>query len=295
MLYNPGVETNMKKDYFPGIDFKKYSLITLSVLFAVFTGYGQAYCQSNKAVQEVIEGITMLPVPAGTFEMGSNKGENREKPVHTVTLDSFLMGKTEITQGQYKAITGKNPSNYFGDDKLPVDRVSWYDAVKFCNLLSDKAGFIRCYDETTWVCDFSKNGFRLPTEAEWEYTCRAGTKTVYYSGNTVEDLAKAAWYGNIEIGNSDNIPHFVGMKAPNKWGFYDMHGSVWDWCNDWYDENYYKSSPGNNPKGPSTGKMKVMRGGSWVINPELLTSSYREPYVPDLNYLDIGFRIVRKP
>ena len=235
----------------------------------------------------------MVQLPGSSFEMGSAKGESRELPVHTVEISPFLMGATEITQYQYKALTGINPSNSYGDDNLSVDTVSWVDAGKYCNLLSDRAGLERCYDETTWKCDFSKNGFRLPTEAEWEYACRAGTKTAYNFGNSPSNLGESAWFGNIEIGNCDNIPHPVGSKKPNRWGLFDMHGSNWEWCNDWYDDNYYKSSPRQNPKGPQTGYMRVMRGGSWINNPEFLTSARRECYVPSLNYLDIGFRVVR--
>lgn len=224
--------------------------------------------------------------------MGSTKGKPSEGPVHKVEIAPFLIGATEITQGQYKTVVGKNPSNSFGVDSLAVDRISWFDAVKLCNLLSDKAGLDQCYDESTWKCDFTKNGFRLPTEAEWEYACRAGTKTIYYFGDSPSKIGVYAWFGNIEIGNCDNIPHAVGLKKPNAWGLFDMCGSDWEWCNDWYGEDYYKSSPAQNPKGPENGKLRVMRGGSWINNPDSMTSSYREQYVPSLSYLDIGIRVV---
>jgi len=248
----------------------------------VFCFYSEAFCQSKDIKTFKIAGITMVHIPGGSFEMGSDKGEPRELPVHKVEVSPFLMGATEITQGQYKALTGVNNSSNYGDDALPVDRVRWFDAVKFCNLLSDRAGLERCYDETSWKCDLAKNGFRLPTEAEWEYACRAGTGTAYYFGDSPEMIGENAWFGNIEVGNCDNIPHPVGLKKPNRWLLFDMSGSNWEWCNDWFDDNYYASSPVHNPEGPETGNLKVMRGGSWINNPEFLTSSYRECYVPAL-------------
>lgn len=117
--------------------------------------------------------------------------------------------------------------------------------------------------------------------------------TVYYFGDSPSIIGDYAWFGNIEIGNCDNIPHPVGLKKPNQWGLFDMCGSNWEWCNDWYDENYYKSGIQQNPKGTRTGKLRVIRGGSWICNPEFMTSSYRECYVPSLSYLDIGFRVVK--
>jgi formylglycine-generating enzyme required for sulfatase activity len=262
-------------------------------LLLLFTVFGRdSFCQSVNTKASVIAGIVMVNIPGGSFDMGSAKGQVSERPVHKVEIAPFLIGATEITQRQYKAVVGKNPSNSFGVDSLAVDRVSWVDAVKFCNMLSDKAGLERCYDETTCKCDFSKNGFRLPTEAEWEYACRAGTKTSYYFGDSPAKISDYAWFGNIEIGNCDNIPHAVGMKKPNSWGLFDMCGSNWEWCNDWYGEDYYKSSPAQNPKGPDNGKLRVMRGGSWINNPDSMTSSYREQYVTSLSYLDIGIRVV---
>lgn len=270
----------------------KIPVLFFCLLF-LFTAFGRAsLCQTVNVKTSVIAGIAMVHVPGGVFEMGSLKGEPSESPVHKVEIAPFLIGATEITQGQYKAVIGTNPSNSFGVDSLTVDRVSWFDAVKFCNMLSEKAGLERCYDESTWKCDFSKNGFRLPTEAEWEYACRAGTKTSYYFGDSPSKIGDYAWFGNIEIGNCDNLPHPVGLKKPNSWGLFDMCGSNWEWCNDFYSEGYYKSSPVQNPKGPDNGKLRVMRGGSWINNPDFMTSSYRERYMPSLSYLDIGIRVV---
>ena len=259
------------------------------LLCVISTGFSQ----TRQLRTEVIEGITMVSIPAGSFEMGSNDGADNEKPVHTVTLEAFSISTTEVTHKQYRAITGNNPSRYVGNDNLPVETVSWYDAVKFCNLLSDKASFDRCYDEKTWKCDFSKNGFRLPTEAEWEYACRAGTTNLYNTGNSERDLDDAAWYGNITAGNCHNIPHPAALRKPNAWGLYDMHGSLWEWCNDRYCENYSVKIPDSNSPGPHNTPTRVIRGGSWISNPEFCRVTTRDFYTPDLSYLDIGFRVVR--
>ncbi len=261
----------------------------MCLLCVVSTGYSQ----TPQLRAEVIEGITMIYIPSGSFKMGSYDGAENEKPMKTVTLSAFSISRTEVTHKQYKTITGNNPSNYVGNDNLPVETVSWYDAVKFCNLLSDKAGFDRCYDEKTWECDFSKNGFRLPAEVEWEYACRAGTTTKYNIGDTVKDLDDAAWYGNITAGNSHNIPHPVAMRKPNDWGLNDMHGSLWEWCNDSYSENYSEKIPDSSSPDPHNTPTRVIRGGSWISNPEFCRSATRDFYTPDLSYLDIGFRVVR--
>ena len=233
--------------------------------------------------------ITMVSIPAGSFEMGSNDGEEYEKPVHTVTLDAFEMSATEITQVQYNAVIGSNPSYFSGSDDLPVENVSWYDAVKYCNLLSDEAGLERCYDESTWDCDFTKNGYRLPTEAEWEYACRAGTATMYYSGDSESDLSRVGWF--IEISNKT---HPVGQKEPNEWGLYDMHGNVWEWCNDWYASDYYSYSPSQNPTGPQTGSHHVLRGGSYQNTADGCAAVHREyDGSPVRWYNSVGFRVGR--
>ncbi len=205
------------------------------------------------------DGVEMVSIPSGAFL-------------------AFEMSKYEITQGQYMTLIGTNPSFFQTGDEYPVEQVSWYDAVKFCNALSVKDGFAKCYDENTWECNTSKNGYRLPTEAEWEYACRAGTETLFYTGNSLSsdgrlssDLDIAGWYH----GNADET-HPVGEKVPNSWGLYDMHGNIFEWCNDW------------------NGDKKVTRGGDWALKAVYHQSSYRMAANPDeINYRG-GFRIVRR-
>ena len=232
--------------------------------------------------------IRMVVLPGGSFTMGSIGHEWDERFMHTVRLDGFCMSATEITQRQFESVMSYNAGYFRGDANLPVEQLTWYEAVFFCNRLSDETGRERCYNEETWVCDFSMNGFRLPTEAEWEYACRAGTTTVFYSGEGEETLRTAAWYHD----NSDKRTHPVGQKEANGWGLYDMHGNVWEWCNDWYDENYYRKSPEVNPRGPEKGRFVVIRGGAWNYYPYPARASHRGFIKRRLRYNYIGFRIV---
>jgi formylglycine-generating enzyme required for sulfatase activity len=185
----------------------------------------------------VKDNINFARISAGEFQMGfGNSGD--ESPVHRVKISrDFEMGKCEVTQAQWQAVMSNNPSSFKGDN-LPVENVSWNDAQEFIRKLNQAD---------------SKYQYRLPTEAEWEYACRAGT-TGDYAGN-LDDMA---WYSN----NSGSKTHAVGQKQANKWGLYDMHGNVWEWCQDWYDSNYYRQSPGADPTGPTAGSIRVYRGGS---------------------------------
>ena len=238
---------------------------------------------------EISLGIKMISIPEGSFVMGSNGEEDDENPQHKVTLSSFMIGETEITQAQYEAIIGTNPSRWKGDT-LPVEQVSWYDAVKYCNLLSDKSGLDHCYDESTWKCVFNKNGFRLPTEAEWEYACRAGTITKFYTGENSSDLRIAGWFKS----NSNQHTHPVGEKGQNLWGLYDMHGNVWEWCNDFYSNNYNENSPEYNPTGPNYGSFHVYRGGCCYNFSDACRSANRCDNPPGKWNDKIGFRVVRR-
>ena len=223
-------------------------------------------------------GITLAAIPEGSFERGS----------YTISLSGFNMSTTEITQYQYESLTGNNPSNFSGSNDLPVETVTWYDVVKYCNLLSDAASLSRCYNEATWECNFNANGFRLPTEAEWEYACRAGTTTGYYSGDTEADLANVGWYKS----NSGNTTHPVGEKTANSWGLYDMHGNASEWCNDWYGG--YSSGDVNNPTGAQYGSYRVRRGGSWYGDAGLCRSALRNYIYPASRSDYIGFRVVSR-
>ncbi|HUU26709.1 MAG TPA: SUMF1/EgtB/PvdO family nonheme iron enzyme, partial [archaeon] len=234
---------------------------------------------------EIIQGITLISLPGGSFQMGQEGTSS--VPVHTVTLDPFWIAQTEVTQGQYRAVTGGNPSHFTGNDSLPVETVNWDDAVRFCNYLSKLAGLDTCYNTRTRECDFTKNGFRLPTEAEWEYAARAGTKFWYYTGYFEKDLARAAWYKT----NSKGTTHPVAQKEPNVWGLYDMHGNVYEWCNDsWID--YTIESQTNPTGGPVTAITRIFRGGSYDSQAVASRSAARGSTHLNLGYFNTGFRVV---
>jgi formylglycine-generating enzyme required for sulfatase activity len=214
-------------------------------------------------------------------------------PVHDVTIDfDFYMSTTEITQLQWKKVMGgSNPSKieYVGDNK-PVQQVTWHRAVEFCNRLSDMEGLEKCYtiNGEDVSCDFSKNGWRLPTEAEWEYSCRAGNDDIDFGGNGI--INDMGWYN----GNSGNDIHEVAQKQANAFGLYDMHGNVYEWCWDWYATNYYSESPEVNPTGSDEEIEKVLRGGSFNNNSTLCNSWVRMSANPTLFNYNWGFRVVKK-
>ena len=193
-------------------------------------------------------GGEMVLIPAGTFTMGDGAGRPDETP-HTVSVSSFYLDKYPVTQELYEKVMGVNPSKQ-KDKKNPVERTQWTDAVRFCNKCSELEGLTPCYDLDTWECNFDANGYRLPTEAEWEYACRAGSTGKYCFGDDEAELPQYAWLKP----HSQGKPQPVGQKQPNRWGLYDMHGNVWQWCNDWYGETYYAESPEENPRGPASGQ-----------------------------------------
>jgi formylglycine-generating enzyme required for sulfatase activity len=215
-------------------------------------------------------------IKGGCFEMGDTFGDGSkdEKPVHDVCVDDFYLGKYEVTQGQWQAVMGANPS-YFKNcgSNCPVETVSWNDVQEFISRLNQRSG----------------KRFRLPTEGEWEYAARSGGKWEKWSGTNSEgELGQYAWY----IGNSGSRTHVVGEKRPNRLGLYDMTGNIWEWCSDWYGENYYQGSPRNNPEGPGNGSTRVLRGGSWNGSPRKVRAADRFGLVPTLRAISlVGFRL----
>ena len=195
-------------------------------------------------------------------------------PQHRVKIAKpFYLGVTEVTQEQYERVMGENPSEFKDEPQCPVERVSWEDAEKFCERLSEKEG----------------KTYRLPTEAEWEYACRAGSTTKWCFGDSESQLGDYAWYDD----NSDSTTHPVGQKKPNGWGLYDMHGNVYEWCGDWYDE--YSDSPSTDPTGPSSGSFRVLRGGSWIDTAGDCRSAGRYRDSPGNGNDLLGFRVSLVP
>ena len=238
-------------------------------------------------------GIKMVLIKGGAFKMGSPKGEQDANTVHEVKISDFYMDTNEVTQKDYAKLMTLNPSKFSGDDR-PVERLRWIDAVNYCNVRSEKEGLKPCYDAKNWECDFTANGYRLPTEAEWEYACRAGVQEDYFFSGGVAQLQHYAWFRD----NSSEKTHPVAKKQPNKNGLYDMLGNVSEWCNDNYDKDYYKASPVDNPKGPENAKKKVLRGGSWRSRGKyclVYRRSADDPATADIcqGYDYYGFRCVK--
>ena len=265
-------------------------------------------------VADLPEALEMIELPGGEFWMGSPETEPdryRDETRHRVRVSPFAMAKVPVTQKLYQEVMEQSPS-YFKGESLPVETVDWFDAVRFCNKLSERVGLRPCYrivepapkktegeeaqaeaqPDVEW--DQTADGYRLPTEAEWEYACRAGTKTAYSFGDDAVPLGEYAWFD----GNSENRTHEVGRKKPNGWGLSDLYGNVWEWCWDWYGE--YQVSSDNDksvslvcPIGPPSGAGRVLRGGSFAYEPRFLRSADRYRVEPTIRYQDRGFRCVR--
>ena len=211
----------------------------------------------------------MIAVDGGTFQMGQSADGNNVTPVHSVTLSSYSIGETEVTQALWKAVMGTNPSNWQGDN-LPVEKVSWNDCQTFITKLNQLTG----------------KTFRLPTEAEWEFAAKGGTKSKGYTYSGSNTLGDVAWYTD----NSSSKTHEVATKQANELGIYDMSGNVWEWCQDWYGS--YSSTTQSNPTGPTSGSNRVLRGGGWCYNASYCRSANRSNNSPSRIYADYGFRLV---
>ena len=235
-------------------------------------------------------GMELIEIPAGKFTMGSPAGEKDrqedEAQVSVRLTKPFGLGKYEVTQGQFNKVMGTEPWN--GDDNEKADKdcpaadVAWGDATEFCQKLTEierKVGTLKANEE-----------YRLPTEAEWEYACRAGTTTAFSFGDDESKLGEYAWFEGNAKNVGEKYAHKVGLKKPNSWGLHDMHGNVWEWCSDWHD-NDKKLSGGVDPVGPGGGSYRVLRGGSWWGNPGSCRSADRD--VPSYRGDDLGFRVAR--
>ncbi len=237
------------------------NLFAAALATGLLSGCGHPTSESQPAGPQVLKtacGMDMVSIPPGQFIMGSNDGPIDAKPAHQVKVDGFFMDQYEVTQEVYQGVTGTNPSRR-KHPKNPVEQVTWSAAARFCNVRSLREGLKPCYDTNRWTCDFSANGYRLPTEAEWEYACRSGSTTAFYFGDSPEELKSFAWFE----GNAQSKPHPAAQRKPNAWGLYDMAGNVWEWCNDFYGAKYYRESPQDNPRGPAQGEKRVLRGGAW--------------------------------
>jgi formylglycine-generating enzyme required for sulfatase activity len=244
---------------------------------------------SNDRVWTNNLGMNFVRIEPGKFVMGSSE-HNDEKPRHLVQISrAFYLCDSEVTQGQYQEVMGVNPSNFRGSDDLPVEKVSWLDAVTFCNKLSEKEGRTACYRfNGAEIAVIPGEGYRLPTEAEWEYACRAGSTARFPFGNNEAELGEFAWFA----GNAERQTHPVGQKRPNQWGLHDMLGNVWEWCQDGYDARYYAKSSSADPPGPSGSPYLVVRGGGWQNFSEHCRSAYRIKDPPGWRCFDCGLRLV---
>lgn len=258
--------------------------------------------KTSKFIKYAHNEVQMVYVEGGEFLMGSREGESDEKPVHQTQVESFLIGKFPVTQELWESVMGYNPSYFLGKNK-PVDFVSWYNVIEFCNKLSEKEGLTKAYseeavvktgffgriietDEVEIVCNFDTDGYRLPTEAEWEFAAIGGPNSEGYRFAGSDELNDVGWYAD----NSDQTKE-VGKKKPNELKIYEMSGNIWEWCWDWYDKySFYDIS---NPVGPNSGVNRVTRGGSWDSVSDGCRSTFRNYDDPDCKNFNLGFRIAR--
>lgn len=250
-----------------------------------------------KGIIENSIGMRFIRIPAGEFVMGCDWGWDDEAPAHRVRITkSFYLAATPTTQGQWERLKGSyiTPWRNCGilredcveGDAVAAAFVSWVEAAGFCTELTT------CERAAGLIGDSER--YRLPTEAEWECACRAGTETTWFFGDEEERLGDHAWYAGNAFYRKEPYAHEVGQKSPNPWGLFDMYGNVEEWCSDWYEEDYYTHSPLSDPSGPDAGDHKVLRGGSWDNVPAYCRSSYRGFASPDVDsdYGSWGFRLL---
>jgi formylglycine-generating enzyme required for sulfatase activity len=242
--------------------------------------------------------MKLILIPPGEFKMGSAETDSDatppERPQHLVRLTQpYYLGKYEVTQGEYEAVMGVNPSGCKqSGTRAPVEQVSWLDAVMYCNKLSETERLRACYKiEGNEVTMLGGTGYRLPTEAEWEYACRAGTTTKFAFGDDEAGLGDVAWFYE----NSRSQTSAVGEKMPNPFGLHDMHGNVWEWCWDGYGEFYYGSAVAVDPTGLPGGSIRAIRGGCWFTTAQHCRAACREGYPPNRRADVAGFRVLRSP
>ena len=243
-------------------------LLFLSILLPVFA-HAQESRQANTAKEP-----QMILVKGGTYMMGSNNANPNEKPAHKVIVNDFYIGIYEVTQAQWRAVMHNNPAAFVNEDG-PEENISWDEVQEYINNLNKLTG----------------KKYRLPTEAEWEYAAKGGSKSIGYLYSGSDDIKRIAWIKD----NSSDMPHPVGQKQANELGIYDMSGNVWEWCADWYDDVFYRRlySRRPNPIGPKTGTFKIVRGGSWYSNEYCSRPTYRDGFIPGGKSTNIGFRLAR--
>jgi len=242
------------------------SLVIVSIV-AQMLGGGRACHAETSVVKDSYSGMELVAIPGGCFTVGANDGNSDEKPLHEVCISPFYIGRYEVTQREWLRVMGSNPSffNQCGDD-CPVDQISWSDAQEFIYRLNRLTG----------------KSYRLPTEAEWEYACRGGSKADKFCGDEIDTIA---WYDR----NSGNSAHKVGSKKPNSFGIFDMSGNVWEWVQDW--NGRYHTERERDPQGPSSGSSRVRRGGSWQYDAAKARATWRSSGYQDDRAIDIGIRL----
>ena len=256
--------------------FQKFILL-VGVVGLMGCGQQPAATIDNTNIVEITtkSGVPMIYIAPGKFTMGSTKGDPDEAPAHSVRLDGFLMDKFEVTGAMFTKAELPNPSHWHDDPQKPVEQIRWRDARLYCNERSLMEGLKPCYDESKpgLPRDVSANGYRLPTEAEWEYAARAGSTGDYPFGKAGQ-LKQHAWFA----GNGGKRTHRVGTRRANAWGLHDLYGNVSEWCEDVYETNYYRAAPPDNPTGPPAklnDPKRVIRGGSWRASAAMCRVTFR--------------------